>query len=100
MDGAVAAHRQRLAQAVGGLGRPHREDDDLGGLAALDDSLRLLDGVLVQLGQPALYLVAVNREVVGETPGRGRLRNVLDRDDDLHERLLSSWVSKVGFSAA
>ena len=58
----VGAHLQGLLDGVGGLVGADRQDGDLT-LAGLDDLEGLLDGVLVELGQQAVDVLAVGRVV-------------------------------------
>jgi hypothetical protein len=80
----VGAHRQRLADRVGGRVRADRQDGDLAALRLLEGQ-RLLDGVLVHLVD----------DVVGRGAGDGVVRRVqlaltarvgdlLDKNDDVH----------------
>ncbi len=61
VHGGVAADGQGLAQRVDGLGRADRHVDDLVGDAGLREADGLLDGVLVELGEPALDAGPVER---------------------------------------
>ena len=89
----VRAHLQGLLDGVGGLGRAHREHRDLSP-AGLDQLQRLLDGILVQLGQQALDAGPVRR-LVGLVEGEVPLgvRYVLHAHDDVHACLVLFSVS-------
>jgi hypothetical protein len=58
-----AADGQGLAQAFGGLGGPDRQEDDLAGDALLGELCRLLDGILVELGEASFDACPVDGEV-------------------------------------
>ena len=81
----VGTHLQRLADGVGGVGRADGQDRDLA-LAGLDDLQRLLDGVLVELGQQAVDTFTVDGVVGVELSVCGGVWDVLHRDNDVgHE---------------
>ena len=82
--GAVGAHRERLAQRVERALRTHRDDDDLALAGRVLQPQRLLDRVRVEGVQRALA-GAVEALRPGIDPlVRGRVRNLLHADGDLH----------------
>ena len=81
--GAVGAHRERLAERVGGLLGPERDDDDLGVGVALEPQ-RLLDGVRVEVVErPLAGTVEALRARIEPA---GPFGDVLHADGDLHDR--------------
>src|SRR5215213_8901745 len=89
MDAPVGTHLQRLADRIHGLLGAHaqrRHLDVLGVLGLLLDLERLLDGVLVELGEQSVHAHTVDGLVVLEVPVTGGVRNVLHTDSDLHGR--------------
>ena len=84
----VGAHRQRLADGVGGLGRTHGQDDHLAAVR-LDQPQGLLDRVLVDLIHHGVHRAAVQRVVGGaERLLRPAVRDLLHTDNDLHGRVV------------
>ena len=88
VDALVGTHLQRLLDRVGGLlgtdaQRGHRDLLAVGLLLELE---RLLDGVLVELGEQTGHADAVHGVVGLEVPVGGRVGHVLHTDDNVHVR--------------
>jgi hypothetical protein len=82
----VRAHRQGLADGVGGRVRAHGQHRDLAPLAVADEQ-RLLDGVLVHLVDDVVGRGAVDGVVRRVEPAlTARVRDLLDKNDDVHAR--------------
>ncbi|OPZ48677.1 MAG: hypothetical protein BWY91_03166 [bacterium ADurb.BinA028] len=88
----VGAHLQGLLDRVGCLVGSDGEDSDLT-FARFDDLERLLDGILVELGEQPVDVDAIGR-AVGGVEGALCLRvgHILHADDDVHLDTSSSRV--------
>ena len=88
--GPVGAHRERLAEGVGGLRRPHRDEHDLPASGPVLDPERLLDGMGVEGVQRPLTRAI--KPLRGRVDALRALRNLFDADRDLHPaRTLSRY---------
>jgi hypothetical protein len=96
--GLVAAHGQRLAQPVDGLGWSHRQVGDGCGQTFLDQRDGLLDCILVELREPTFDVCAVKREVLGVAPRGGGLGDMLDQNDDLDDFVAPLFLDLRPFS--
>ena len=95
VDAGRGAHLQGSLDRCGGVIGAQRHGDHLDVVAVVGDLQRLLQRVLVQLGQQAVAGGPVDRAVLGERPFAGRVGNVLDQDDDLHS-VSSPSLRRVG----
>ena len=97
VHGLVRAHRQRLADRLGGLLRAHGQDGDLGLVTRLalrlGDLQALLDGVLVKLVDEPVHRRAVHRRIrrLELALGRG-IWHLLDAHDDVHGLHRPPWL--------
>ena len=91
----VGAHRQRLADGLGGARRTHREDRDAA-LVRFGDPQAFLDRVLVEFVRHGVGRVPVESGVRSlERALRPGVRHLLHTDDDVHVRRPTSLVTAI-----
>ncbi len=83
-DRAFDADRERIAQLVGGLGRPERQHDRLSAVR-IDQPDGLLDSAFLVRTDDEAEVARVDRPgVIGEDDPASGGRNALDEDEDAH----------------
>ena len=85
-DGAVGAHRERLAQRVERSRRAHRNEDDLALTVCFLDLQRLLDGLCVEMVQRPLAGAVKSFRIRVDALVDSRVGDFFDTDRDLHRQ--------------